>query len=131
MRKIMGDFSTRSQIRVIRQALSAGKPHPHRPLNQKGFSGYWQTAPAVILTAGLAFDPHVLWLVWSAERQETVATTSAATCRAAIDAIGAGRWLADDPPVAMACRQGSAFPPGWDCIAGHNCRDRTIGSGAR
>jgi len=75
----------------------------------------------------LAFDPHVLWLAWSAERQETVAATSAATCRAAIDAIGAGRWLADDPPVAMACRQGSAFAPGEGCIVGHNCR----GSGAR
>jgi hypothetical protein len=125
----MGDFSTRSQIRVIRQALSAGKPHPHRPLNQKGFSGYWQTAPAVILTAGLAFDPHVLLLSWSAERQETVATTSAATCRAAIDAIAAGRWLAGDPPAAMRCERGSAFSPGSDCIVGHNCPKHPIDGG--
>jgi len=82
--------------------------------------------PGVVLIAGLAlaFDPHILLLSWSAERQETVATTSAATCRAAIDAISAGRWLADDPPAAMACRQGSAFPPGWDCIRGFNCGSR-------
>lgn len=78
----------------------------------------------LFLAAALAFDPHVLLLSWPAERQETVATTSAATCRAAIDAISAGRWLADDPPAAMACRQGSAFPPGWDCIEGHNCGAR-------
>jgi hypothetical protein len=81
----------------------------------------------LFLAAALAFDPHVLLLSWSAERQERVPATSAETCRAAIDAIAAGRWLADDPPVAMACRQGSAFAPGEGCIVGHNCR----GSGAR
>ena len=81
------------------------------------------------LAAALAFDPHILLLSWSAERQETVAATSAATCTAAIDAIATGRWLADDPPVAMACRQGSAFPPGWDCIAGHNCPKHPIDGG--
>ena len=78
----------------------------------------------LFLAAALAFDPHVLLLSWSAERQETVAATSRATCEAARDAIAAGRWLADDPPAAMACRQGSAFPPGWDCIEGFNCGTR-------
>ena len=77
-----------------------------------------------LLIAGLAlaFDPHVLLLSWSAERQERVPATSAATCRAAIDAISAGRWLAEDPPAAMRCERGSAFAPGWDCISGYNCR---------
>ena len=79
--------------------------------------------PGVVLAAGLAlaFDPHVLLLSWSAERQETVAATSLRTCTAAIDAIAAGRWLADDPPAAVRCERGSAFPPGWDCIEGFNC----------
>jgi len=79
---------------------------------------------APLLAAALAFDPHVLLLSWSAERQETVAATSAATCRAAIDAIGAGRWLADDPPAAMRCERGSAFAPGSDCIQGYSCPRR-------
>ena len=82
--------------------------------------------PGVVLAAGLAlaFDPHVLLLSWSAERQETVAATSLRTCTAAIDAIAAGRWLADDPPAAMRCDRGSAFAPGSDCIAGYSCPPR-------
>ena len=80
-----------------------------------------QISPFVLAVA-LAFDPHVLWLAWSAERQETVAATSRATCEAARDAIAAGRWLADDPPAAMRCERGSAFAPGSDCISGYNCR---------
>ena len=79
--------------------------------------------PALFLAA-LAFDPHVLLLSWSAERQERVPATSAATCRAAVDAIAAGRWLADDPPAAMRCERGNAFAPGWDCIASYNCGTR-------
>jgi hypothetical protein len=63
-----------------------------------------------------------LLLSWSAERQETVAATSRATCEAARDAIAAGRWLADDPPAAIRCERGSVFAPGSDCISGYNCR---------
>jgi len=82
--------------------------------------------PGVVLAAGLAlaFDPHVLLLSWSAERQEAIAATSLRTCEAARDAIAAGRWLSDDPPAAMRCERGSAFLPGSDCIQGHNCGDR-------
>jgi len=79
---------------------------------------------APLLAAALAFDPHILLLSWSAERQETVAATSLRTCTAAIDAIAAGRWLADDPPAAMRCDRGSAFAPGSDCIAGYSCPPR-------
>lgn len=78
----------------------------------------------LFLAAALAFDPHILLLSWSAERQETVAATSRATCEAARDAIAAGRWLADDPPAAMRCDRGSAFAPGSDCIAGYSCPPR-------
>ena len=77
--------------------------------------------PALFLAVSLAFDPHVLLLSWSAERQELVAATNRATCEAARDAIAAGRWLADDPPAAMRCERGSAFAPGEDCIVGYNC----------
>jgi hypothetical protein len=76
---------------------------------------------SVLIAAALAFDPHILLLSWSAERQERVPATSAATCRAAVDAIAAGRWLADDPPAAMRCERGDAFAPGSDCIQGFNC----------
>jgi hypothetical protein len=78
----------------------------------------------LFLAAALAFDPHVLLLSWSAERQETVAATSRATCEVAKDAIVAGRWLADDPPAAMRCERGSAFAPGEDCIQGYSCPRR-------
>jgi len=79
---------------------------------------------SMLLAAALAFDPHVLLLSWSAERQETVAATSSRTCEAARDAIAAGRWLADDPPAAMRCERGSAFAPGEDCIQGYSCPRR-------
>lgn len=79
---------------------------------------------SMLLAAALAFDPHVLLLSWSAERQETVAATSRATCEAAQAAIAAGRWLADDPPAAMRCERGSAFAPGEDCIQGYSCPRR-------
>jgi hypothetical protein len=75
----------------------------------------------LFLAAGLAFDPHVLLLSWSPERQEVVAATSMRTCEAARDAIAAGRWLAGDPPAAMRCERGSAFAPGSDCIQGYSC----------
>jgi hypothetical protein len=78
----------------------------------------------LFLVAALALDPHVLLLSWSAERQERVAATSRATCEAARDAIAAGRWLADDPPLAMRCERGSGFLPGWDCLEGYNCGAR-------
>jgi len=78
-----------------------------------------------LLAFVLTFDPHVLTLSWGTDRpQETVAATSRATCEQAAEAIRSGRWLADDPPLAMACRQGSAFPKGWDCIENYNCRGR-------
>ena len=80
--------------------------------------------PALFLAAALALDPHVLLLSWSAERQERIPATSADTCRAALDAIAAGRWLTDDPPAGMRCERGSAFAPGWDCIEGFNCGAR-------
>ena len=79
---------------------------------------------APLLAVALAFDPHVLLLSWSAERQETVAATSRATCEAAATAIREGRWLADDPPAAMRCERGSAFAPGEDCIQGYSCPRR-------
>ena len=78
-------------------------------------------AAPIALAAALAFDPHVLLLTWPGERQETVAATSRATCEAAVAAIREGRWLGDDPPVAMDCRRGNAFPAGAMCIAGFNC----------
>jgi len=105
---------------------SSGKPAPRRALKSNGFSGRWQTLSGALLAAALAFDPHVLLLSWSAERQETVAATSRVTCEAARDAIAAGRWLADDPPAAMRCDRGSAFVPGEDCIAGYSCPSRRL-----
>lgn len=78
----------------------------------------------VALAVALAYDPHLLLLTWSGERQEAVAATTRATCDAAVAAIRAGRWLADDPPVAMACRRGNGFAPGAECIENYNCKDR-------
>jgi len=78
----------------------------------------------LFLAAGLAFDPHILLLSWSADHQEVVAATSLRTCEAARDAIAAGRWLAEDPPAAMRCERGSGFAPGADCIEGYNCGTR-------
>ena len=77
---------------------------------------------ALAITMALAFDPHLLLLSWSAERRETIPSTSRATCEAAMEAIVAGRWLADDPPMAMRCSRGNGFAPGSGCIAGFNCR---------
>jgi hypothetical protein len=110
--------------RVI--GISAGRSQEQK----RGDSGFSATKrhqkchqiPALFLAAALPFDPHVLLLSWSAERQETVAATSRATCEAARDAIAAGRWLADDPPAAIRCERGSVFAPGSDCISGYNCR---------
>ena len=62
----------------------------------------------LVACLALAFDPHILLLSWSAERQETVAAGR--------------RWLADNPPAAMRCERGSAFAPGEDCIVGYSCR---------
>jgi hypothetical protein len=106
------------------QRFERGKPTPIPVLKIKGFSGLWQTAPAAVLATALAFDPHVLLLSWSAERQETIAATSRATCEAAATAIREGRWLADNPPATMRCERGSAFAPGSDCIEGYNCGGR-------
>ena len=85
-------------------------------------------AAALCLAMALAYDPHLLVLTWPGERQETVAATSRATCEAAVDAIREGRWLGDDPPVAMRCAQGNAFPAGAMCIQGFNCKPRDRGA---
>jgi hypothetical protein len=114
----------RRRITNKNQTLIRGKPTPYPLLKIKGFSALWQTSPAIILAAAIAFDPHILLLSWSTEHQETVAATSRATCEAAKDAIVAGRWLADDPPAAMRCERGSAFAPGEDCIQGYSCPRR-------
>jgi hypothetical protein len=106
------------------QRLPRGKPPPNPLLKIKGFPGHWQTLSAAFLAAALAFDAHILLLSWGAERQERIPATSAETCRAAVDAIAAGRWLADDPPAGMRCERGNAFAPGWDCIEGFNCGTR-------
>jgi hypothetical protein len=97
--------------------------HPaNAPLGKlRVFSGH---CPTLFLLAALAFDAHILLLSWGAERQERIPATSAETCRAAIEAIAAGRWLADDPPAGMRCERGNAFAPGWDCIEGFNCGPR-------
>jgi hypothetical protein len=108
---------------IIRVNQYLAKSHPANGSLEKvrGLAG---RCPTLFLAAALAFDPHVLLLSWSAERQERVPATSAATCRAAVDAIAAGRWLADDPPAAMRCERGNAFAPGSDCIQGFNCERR-------
>lgn len=122
-----------TQIALVLAAverLRARRKHRHLPsadeLMAEGiaekYARHRVLLPALLAMA-LAFDPHVLTLSWGADRpQETVAATSRSTCEQAADAIRSGRWLADDPPLAMACRQGSAFPKGWDCIERFNCR---------
>lgn len=99
----------------------------HPPLSEI-IAEFWPVSrrmAGILLAAALAFDPHTLVLSWTPALDERVPTTSADTCRAAIDAIIAGRWLADDRrPIAMRCERGSAFAPGWDCIAGFNCEAR-------
>src|SRR6187399_866721 len=89
---------------------------PMRRVWARSARGVAPAALAIATMAALSFDPHILLLSWGAGRQETVPATSAATCREAIDAIRAGRWLRDDPPVAMACRQGSGFYEREMCI---------------
>jgi hypothetical protein len=71
----------------------------------------------------LVYDPHLLVLSWGDHRQETVAATSRATCEAAAAAIREGRWLGDDPPVAMDCRRGNGFSERSLCIPRFNCRE--------
>ena len=79
---------------------------------------------ALAIAMALAFDPHLLLLSWSAERQETVATTNRMTCESAMSAIAQGRWLADDPPAAMRCTRGNGFSVRSLCIERFNCEDR-------
>ena len=104
----------------------APRPCPHRYALRDCWKAAQQlTLLGPLLAMALAFDPHVLTLSWGTDRpQETVAATSRSTCEQAAEAIRSGRWLADDPPLAMACRQGNAFPKGWDCIENYNCRSR-------
>ena len=75
----------------------------------------------LFLAAALAFDPHVLLLSWSTERQERSPPPAAHMPRCHRCHRRHGRWLADDPPAAMGCGRGSVFAPGWDCIDGFNC----------
>jgi hypothetical protein len=93
-------------------------------LKIKGFSGHWQTLSVAFLLAALAVDPHVLVLSWTPALDERIPATSAETCQAAVKAIAAGHWLADNPPIAARCERGNAFAPGWDCIEGFNCGPR-------
>lgn len=81
-------------------------------------------AGALVIAMAVAFDPHLLFLSWSAERQEAVATTNRMTCEAAMSAIAQGRWLADDPPLGMRCTRGNGFSAKSMCIKGFNCEDR-------
>jgi hypothetical protein len=120
IKKVGGDPG-RTAIIPPDQGLAGSHP-ANAPLGK--LRGFWGHCPTLFLLAALAFDPHILLLSWSAERQERIPSTSAATCRAAIDAIAAGRWLADDPPAGMRCERGNAFAPGWDCIASYNCGAR-------
>jgi hypothetical protein len=120
MIKKEGGDPGRTAITRVNQYLAKSHPANGSLEKLRSLAGHCPT----LFLAALAFDPHVLLLSWSAERQERVPATSAATCRAAIDAIAAGRWLADDPPAAMRCERGSAFAPGSDCIAGFNCERR-------
>ena len=83
---------------------------PHPALLAAGF----------VLLAAADWQPYTLSLVYR-DHTETVAATSAEACNAAADAIAAGRWLADDPPVATRCSAENSFKPGWDCIASFNC----------
>lgn len=79
---------------------------------------------ALVITMAIAFDPHLLFLSWSAERHETIAATSRTTCESAMAAIAEGRWLADDPPATMKCVRGNGFSAQSLCIENFNCEDR-------
>jgi hypothetical protein len=78
----------------------------------------------LVIAMAIAFDPHLLFLSWSAERQETIATTNRMTCETAMSAIAQGRWLANDPPLAMRCTRGNGFSARSLCIEKFNCEDR-------
>jgi len=97
---------------------------PHSPTIRRGWArSARRGAPAALaisVIAAIGFDPYLLLLSWG-DRQEAVPATSAATCREAIDAIRAGRWLAQDPPVAAECRQGSGFSERELCIENYSC----------
>ena len=80
-------------------------------------------ATAFLVVSTLAFNPHLLLLSWSEERREVIPTTSLPICRQAIEAIREGKWLTDDPPIAMVCQSGNGFTRGFDCIEGYNCRE--------
>jgi len=125
-KQLQGGDPGRTARSELKQRLVRSHP-ANGPLDK--LRGFWEHCPTLFLAVALAFDPHVLLLSWSAERQETVAATSRATCEAARDAIAAGRWLADDPPAAMRCERGSAFAPGEGCIAGYNCPKHPIDGG--
>lgn len=79
---------------------------------------------ALVIVMALAFDPHLLFLSWSAERHEVIPATNKMTCEAAMSAIAEGRWLADDPPAAMRCTRGNGFSERSLCIENFNCEDR-------
>jgi len=81
-------------------------------------------AAVLCLAMALAFDPHLLVLSWAADRSETLAATSLATCTQAMMAISEGRWLADDPPTGMQCVQGNGFSARALCVEGFNCEGR-------
>jgi len=79
---------------------------------------------SILLVMALAFDPHILFLSWSAERQERLAATNLTTCTQAMQAISEGKWMADDPPLAMRCFRGNGFAADSLCIKNYNCEDR-------
>jgi len=123
--QVIGKVGAQGRVRTTDTRIFRGRCGSRfQSLSRGALVKFPRVFAAPLLAAGLAFDPHVLLLAWSAERQETVAATSRATCEAARAAIAAGRWLADDPPAAMRCERGSAFAPGSDCIEGYNCGSR-------
>lgn len=91
----------------------------------KGFGNSARaTLVSMFFVLSLAFDPHILFLSWSAERQEQLNATNLQTCTQAMMAISEGRWLADDPPKAMRCFRGNGFSADSQCIKHFNCEDR-------
>ena len=123
--QVIGKVGAQGRVRTTDTRIFRGRCGSiFQSLSRSALVKFSTVVAAPLLATALAFDPHVLLLSWSAERQETVAATSRATCEAARDAIAAGRWLADDPPAAMRCERGSAFAPGSQCIEGFNCGTR-------
>lgn len=88
----------------------------------KNWVAHRRTILPLILVSILTYDPHILFLSWSAARQEILASTNRMTCTQAMSAISEGRWMKSDPPAAMRCIPGNAFAPKTECIAGYNCR---------